>query len=401
MCQAFEADPPAFVYEIDDAIADGWLVPIVGNEMFLGELDLSKCRTRGGDLVQSDLDAAMVEEAIAHMVKVVLAESGDLRTLQSTTSVDNADRIAELYNAHKPGSARAVNGKTDIDTRRQIFSGFERGDFQYLANVGITTEGYDCPPIACFSQGQPTKSRARHTQWVGRGLRPLFPDGFDPNTATAAERRAAIARSAKPRLLVLEFTGNTGQHDLACTVDILGGKFSPDEVSLAKKKTRANKNMQAGEALEEARAEIAEKKRNEAARELLKQAQANYTSRKFDPFSILKVKRSNAPGAWDRFGGELASEKQVWKMRGYGVEVPKDCTKAEAMRLIGEAIKRKEAGLSNCSQIAKLGRAGIDGSKLRWQQAADLCWEVQQAGGRPSAEVVDRILSRERSAGED
>ena len=213
-------------------------------------------------------------------------------------------------------------------------------------------------------------------------------------------RRPGPAAAGRP-LRQLEFTGNSGRHSLTCTVDILGGKFSVDEVELAKKKTRAKKGLQAGEALDQARAEIAEKKRNEAARELLAQASANYTKRTFDPFAILKVKRTNAQGAWDRFGGELATEPQVWRMRKYGIDVPKDCTKAEAMRLIGESIKRDAAGLSTVGQIAKLGRAGIDGSKLRWQQAADLCWEVQQAGGRPSAEVVDRILNRERSAGED
>jgi len=402
MCQVFEADPPAFVYEIDDAIKDGWLVPIVGQEMFLGELDLSKCKTVKGDFKQSDLDAAMVEEAIAHMVKVTVAESGDLRTLLFTTSVDNADRCAEIANGLKPGTARAVNGKTDPDVRRQLMSGFERGDYQYLANMGIYTEGVDCPPIACVSQGRPTKSRALACQMTGRGLRPIWPYGFDPNTATADERRAAIARSSKPHLLVLEFTGNSGRHDLTCTVDILGGKFSVEEVDLAKKKTRAKKGLQAGDALDQARAEIAERTRNEAARELLKQASANYTKRTFDPFAMLKVKRSNAPGAWDRFGGELATEPQVWKMRKYGIDVPKDCTKAEAMRLIGESIKRDSAGLSTCGQIAKLGRVGIDATKLPWQKAADLCWEVQKNGNRaPNAAVVDRIINQERQVGED
>jgi superfamily II DNA or RNA helicase len=401
MCQVFEADPPAFVYEIDDAIADGWLVPIVGQEMFLGELDLSKCKTVNGDFKKSDLDAAMVEEAIAHMVKATIAESGDLKTLLFTTSVDNAERQAELANSLKPGSARAVNGKTDTDLRRQIMGGFDCGEFQYLANMGIFTEGVDCPSIACIAQGRPTKSRALACQMTGRGLRPLFPEGFDPNTATAEERRAAIARSSKPHLLVLEFTGNSGRHDLTCTVDILGGKFSTEEVALAKKKTREKKGLQAGDALDQARAEIAERTRNEAARELLKQASANYTKRTFDPFAFFKVPRSNAPGAWDRFGGELATEMQVWKMRKYGIDVPKDCTKAEAMCLIGESIKRDAAGLSTVGQIAKLGRVGIDGTKLSWQKAADLCWEVQQNGNRaPSFEVVDRIINRERQAGE-
>ena len=45
MVQVFESDPPAYVYEIDDAIDDGWLVPIQVLPLFLNELDLSKCGT--------------------------------------------------------------------------------------------------------------------------------------------------------------------------------------------------------------------------------------------------------------------------------------------------------------------------------------------------------------------
>jgi superfamily II DNA or RNA helicase len=402
MCQAFEADPPAFIYEIDDAINDGWLVPIVGQEMFLGELDLSNCSTVKGDFKQSDLDAAMVEEAIAHMVKVTVEESSELRTLLFTTSVDNADRCAELANGLKHGSARAVNGKTQVDLRGEILGGFERGEFQYLANVGIATEGYDCPAVEAIAQGKPTKSRALHAQMIGRGLRPIFPPGFDPNSATAAERRLAIARSTKPQLLVLEFTGNSGRHDLACTVDILGGKFSSDEVALAKNKARATKGMQAGDALNLAREEIAEKKRNEAARRLLLEARSNYTKRTFNPFEVLRVKRTSEAGGWDRFGGTVATEAQTGYMRRLGMDVPTDCTKAEAMRLIGECQKREKAGLARFSQIAKLKWMGIDATNLPFQKAADLCWEAQKAGGkRLDDAVVDRIIGRERSAGED
>ena len=407
MGAVFESDPPACVYEIDDAIADGWLVPVEVHEIFLGELDLSSCSTTAGDLNQGDLDAAMVEAAIAHMVKSTVENSDEMKTLFFTTSVDNASRSAELFQDLRPGSARTVNAKTPMDLRRLILSGFERGDFQYLTNVGIATEGYDCPPVACIAQGRPTKSRSLHAQIVGRGLRPMFPADFDPNTATAEERRAAIARSAKPVCRVLEFTGNSGRHSLACTVDILGGKYDDDEVAEAKKKVREKPGLRAGEALEEARNEIAAKKRNEAARKLLAAAKTNYTKRVFNPFEanafdVLHIRRSREDESAERFGGSVATDNQLWRLRRDGVAIPKGLTKTAASKLIATVAKRKEMGLCNFGQAAFIEHHGIPSTRLSFTQAAEMIGAIHAAGEqRPPADVCERIIGRERMVGED
>ena len=379
MGQVFES--VAFVYEIEDAIRDSWLVPIRVREIFLGELDLSACKTTAGDLNQGDLDAAMVEEAIAHMVKSTIEEAGDLKTLFFTTSVDNATRSAELFNQIKPGSARSVNGKTPIDIRRQTLSGFERGDFQYLTNCGIATEGYDCPPVACIAQGRPTKSRSLHAQIIGRGLRP-FPGKTD--------------------CLVLEFTGNSGKHQLASTVDILGGKYDEDEVEAAKKKVRENPGMRAGDALEQAAAEIEEKKRNENARKLLLAARANYTKREFNPFDVMHAPKSKQDVWNDRFNGAVPSEAQMGWLLSRKVDIPKDFTKAKASKLIGLLKEREQKGLANYNQTKTLEMYGLDAMKLSYKQACDLMWEIKRANNKmPSQRVVDGILNRERSPGED
>ena len=41
---------------------------------------------------------------------------------------------------------------------------------------------------------------------------------------TAEARKAAIAASAKPSCLVVDFVGNAGKHKLVTSADILGGK---------------------------------------------------------------------------------------------------------------------------------------------------------------------------------
>jgi superfamily II DNA or RNA helicase len=368
----------AYVYEIDDAIKDGYLCPIRILPIFLGELDLSSCRTTAGDLNQGDLDAAMVEAAIAHMVKSTVEESGDLKTLFFTTSVDNATRSAELFNGIKPGSARSVNGKTPVDVRRSILAGFERGDFQYLTNCGIATEGYDCPPVACIAQGRPTKSRALHAQIIGRGLRP-YP--------------------GKDDCLVLEFTGNSGRHDLASALDILGGKYDEDEVALAKKIVNASKGKQAGEALEEAR----EKIRNEKARKALIAARSNYQKGQvYNPFDVMHMSRTKQD-TWDeRFSGAVPSEAQMAWMQSRKIDVPKGLTKAQASKLIGNLKMREAKGLANYNQTKTLEALGIPAINLRYKNACDLMWEIKRANNKlPPQSVIDGILNRERQPGED
>jgi superfamily II DNA or RNA helicase len=379
MGQVFES--VAYVYEIDDAIKDGYLCPIRVREIYLGELDLAGCRTTAGDLNQGDLDTAMVEAAVAHMVKSTIEESADLKTLFFTTSVENATRSAELFNELKAGSARTVNGKTPIDERRQVLAGFERGDFQYLTNCGIATEGYDCPPVACIAQGRPTKSRSLHAQIVGRGLRP-YPGKSD--------------------LLLLEFTGNSGKHQLASAIDILGGKYDEEEIEAAKTIIRERPGTRAGDAMVEAHEAIETKKRNEAARKLLIAARANYTKRDYNPFDVMHMKATREERWSERFGGAVPSDAQLAYLAARKVDVPKDLTKAKASALIGNLKKREVLGLANYNQTKKLESYGIPAINLSYKKACDLMWEIQRNNNRPPSQaVVDGILNREREAGED
>ena len=343
----------------------------------------------------------MVESAIAHMVKATLTESGDLKTLLFTTSVENATRCAELLNAHRGGCARSVNSETPIDERRITLSGFERWDFQFLTNVGIATEGYDCPNLSCIAQGRPTKSRALHAQIIGRGLRPVFPYDFDPNSATSEERVAAIASSSKPHCIVLEFTGNSGRHSLVSSVDVLGGKYEDDEIEEAKRRVKANPGAVVQDALEEARTHI----RNERARKLLLAAQANYSKREYDPFKLLGMKRSKSDYWDDRFGGAVPSEAQMYYLKSRKVYVPTAMTKAQASRIIGELKERERLGRANYNQTKELGKYGLP-TDVSYQAACDLVWEIRQnKNSLPPQSVIDGILAkyppRERQPGED
>jgi superfamily II DNA or RNA helicase len=375
-------DSSACIYELSDAIADGKRPPFVVKKINIKEIDLSACRkNKEGDFNKDDLDAAMaVEEALHGVVDATLKESGDRRTIVFTTSVENAHRIAEIFNRYRPACAMAVDGETDTDERRRIIAGHQRGEFQYLVNVGITTEGYNDERISCVSMGRPSSSRLLIEQMIGRA-------------------RAVGSENA----LVIEFTGNMGKIRPSSTADVLGGKYEEEEVDAAEKIIEANPGIRADEALAKAHAEAVEKeKQAEISRRAALTAKVSYSVHEFNPFDVLHMK-ADKDEQWERrFGGKIASEKQINFLKALRVDVPKDCTSAQASRLIGAVKRREEVGLANYRQVRELTAAGIPAINLSYKHACDLVWELRQNGGkRVPSEVMSRIVSHERSAGED
>src|SRR5262249_37454191 len=146
-----------------------------------------------------------------------------LPTLVFCASVGHARLMAEVLCRYRRGSARALDGTSHPEERRAVVGDFRAGRLQYLCNCGLFLEGFDAPAVAVVVMARPTKSLALYTQILGRGTRPL-PGVVDPLAlAPAAERRAAIAASAKPRMLVLDFVGNSGRHRIITAADLLGG----------------------------------------------------------------------------------------------------------------------------------------------------------------------------------
>jgi superfamily II DNA or RNA helicase len=734
MGQVFES--VAYVYEIEDAISDAWLVPIRVRQVFIDAIKLAACRTTAGDLNQGDLDAAMaVEEALHGVVNATIEQAGDRKTIVYTTSVDNATRLAEIFNRYQPGTARDVNGKTPMDIRRGILAGFERGDFQRLVNCGIATEGFDCldseteilttsgwsrredlhpgenlwaydrrdgipkrvpmdrlvvrrvepgermlsivgqhvnirtteghefhikhrtrsglsngfetrtgreiaqrrsayalplcgsgaffpgvdleddeirfvawfmtdggfeghrlcisqskdtkdrirqllrklglsfrervrlkrkgaypnakplhvfsvpkgnhggslkrngwgrleayldknvsvmlsqmterqfslfwseallgdssrqkgkagwlwcskeqadaytamavvrgfsascarqvlpsgkdiyrvsvrdakfltcdpadpraakhtlsvpeegeevwcatnelstlfvrrngkiavigncPPVSCIAQARPTKSRSLHAQIVGRGLRTVYAPGFDLETVEG--RRQAIAEGPKKDCLVLEFTGNSGKHKLASSVDILGGRYDEDEVERAKKIVEAKPGMRADEALAVAHLEAEKRRADEAAKRARLMATTKYSTRDFSPFDVLHLGGDKQDEWSERFGGAVATDGQLSALDKFGVDIPKGCTKTQAHKLLDACFARAKIGLARYKQVKLIERYGIQAINLSMDKAGEVIDAIKSAGWkRPSAEVVDRIINRERQAGE-
>jgi len=371
----------AYVYEILDAIRDGWLVPIQQRRVVVDGLDFSAIRTTAGDLNGKDLAAVMEYERNLHEIATPTIELTEgRRTLLFAASVAHAERLCEIFNRHKTGMARWICGKTPRDERAETLRDYNRGDFSILCNVGVFTEGYDEPGIETVVLARPTKSRALFAQMVGRGTRPLpgLVDGpanrslFTGGEKTQQERVDAILHSDKPSLEVIDFVGNTGKHKLINTSDILGGNYTDDVIERAAANAATSATPQdVITGLEEAEAQIHEEKKKareaERRRRALK-AKARYETMTVDPFDVLDIEPQRERG-WNK--DRQPSEKMVACLEKFGVQGAGTLSFTEAKTLISTFISRREHGWCSYKQAKLLHKYGYPTKGVRFKEASE------------------------------
>ena len=381
----------AFDYEVLDAISEGWLVPVQQQRVVIQELDFSEVRTTAGDLNGADLAAVMErEKPLQGLVGSSIELIGDKQAILFASSVAHAERCCDIFNRHKPDMATFICGTTDKEIRRVELDRFRKGDRQILTNVGVATEGFDCPNVSVILVGRPTESRSLYAQMAGRGLRPL--PGLVDAFSTPEARRAAILQSSKPHCLLVDFVGNSGRHKLMSGADILGGKISDETLSRAKQiinKAKSSKSITEAlsEADEEIRREKEERRRNEEARRAKLVAKVQYSSRSVNPFDVLDISPVKERG-WD--SGKQLSEKQKQLLMKQGIN-PEGMPFSQAKQLLNNIFTRWDKSLATFKQCSLLKRQGVDGSKLTMKQASALIDRIVANKWRYSPEMMKGI----------
>jgi len=359
----------AFDYEVLDAIKDGWLVPVSQQMVTVGHMDLSNVRTTAGDLNSGDLAEILNDEQTLHEIASPTIEiCGNKRALVFAATVKQAEKLCEIFNRHRSGCASFVCGKTDKDERKRLLSEFKAGQTQYVVNVGVLTEGFDDDGVEVVVMARPTKSRALYAQMAGRGTRPHSTVAHElGKMGLPGERVAAIKASPKPGCLIIDFVGNCGRHKLCTSADILGGKFSEEEVARATKKAKNSAvPVDMTEALEEARRDIEEAKRREAARKAAIVCRAKFSSTTVDPFDVFQIQKAPERG-WDRV--KTLSQKQTETLEKQGIATS-GLSYSEGKQLLQEVFHRWDAGLCSFKQSKTLAKYGYTGPIKRDQAKA-------------------------------
>ena len=363
-------DTVAYEYHIEEAITDGWLVPIKQSMVTINGLDYSDIRTTAGDLNGADLAEVLEQEKNLYgMAATMMRVADGRRCLVFTASVAQAERLSEILNRYDRGSAAWICGKTDKGERREALASFANSDYRYMVNVGCLTEGFDDPGIELVVMGRPTKSRSLYAQCIGRGTRPL--EGTVDGWNSAFVRRMQIASSGKPCLEVLDFVGNAGRHKLVSTCDILGGRYPDEIVKRARKRVEEGEATDVTEALEaelEAKRleELEAEKKNRAIRARLKVG-AKFKMTEVNPFDVFdRPIPVTMPGIADR---QLSVKVMSFILKQTKID-PTSMTYSEGMSLHRELMRRMKRGLCSFRQAQILQKHGYDTEVSRKQASA-------------------------------
>ena len=312
------------------AITDGWLVPLRFNTA-VTDFDPKALRTVAGEVDPGSVAAEITRSGLLHEAANTLAElSAGERTVAFLPTVASSKAfVAELL--AREVAAAHVDGTTPDGLREDTFARFKAGDIRVLSNVAVLTEGWDCPAASVIALLNPTKSRSRLTQMIGRGTR-LAP--------------------GKTHALVIDFCpGRLKRGRLASPADALAGKMLDDKVydqlakdgDLAEEIKKAERTV---EELEERKRKAEEAARAKAARvaemaALARRKAFNYGVQEHDTNAIL-----GGVGGFDR--GYVVND----------VEGPSD------------EERRKAAGLCSPKQAKILARHGLN-PDMKWKLARE------------------------------
>lgn len=363
----------AMVYEPLEAIEDGWLCPLSVQSVFCEHLDFSaggilgrQAKKTAGDINKADLQAVMEYEDCLHEVLSPTIEIADGRqTLIFASGLNHAERMVEILHRHGPNSARWIHHKTKKPERRAIFKDFRAGEFQFLVNVGIVTEGVDVPGLEVVAIARPTQSRALLAQMIGRVTRtePGIVDAVqeDMYDDPAAERRRRIAGSKKPYGLVLDFVGNCGPLKLITPTHVLGGDYEDDVLQRAASlqlEIATEEPRDVIEILNEAKKQIREehKLEEERKRSVIK-PRAKYSLQSRDVFNVVDIEPRRSR-EWDNQSPLSAKERGILEKQGID---PDGFKPEEARQVMKEIFRRWKHKLASPKQAKHLKKLGLPG----------------------------------------
>jgi hypothetical protein len=149
----------ALVHEISirTLIADGHLVRPLAHKL---GLTVSDRILDSNDAVLAQLARNVLDEFARYDRKRAIVF---LPTVDSSTRFSAELRKLGASSAHLDGGSGFLRGNT--------VNNFKAGNIDFLCNVGLFTEGFDCPEVDCVILLRETKSRALWSQMIGRGLR--------------------------------------------------------------------------------------------------------------------------------------------------------------------------------------------------------------------------------------
>jgi DNA repair protein RadD len=156
------------------------------------ELDTSSVHKRGGEFIESELQAAVnTADQNQRVVDEVIKLAGDRRSwLFFCSGIKHSENVAVELN-RRGIVTETVTGDTPKLERTRILTEFRSGIIKAVTNANVLTTGFDHPDLDLIVLLRPTMSVGLYIQMAGRGMRP---------------------KSHTDHCLVLDFAGNIHRH---------------------------------------------------------------------------------------------------------------------------------------------------------------------------------------------
>lgn len=346
----------AFDYGLLQAVRDGYLVRPVA-ELIPLQIDLRGIKTsrsaNGSDFDISEV-TARITPFLREIARHVAKHAGDRKTVCFLPGVETARLLSEALRAEGLDASFVSGACPDRAEKLSAFDAAGRGSV--MCNAMLLTEGWDCPDVSCVCVLRPTKIRSLYVQCVGRGTRPLA--GVIDGLATAEERIAAIAASAKPDLRILDFLWLSDNLSLIKPIDLVATKPEIRERMLADG---------TGEQTDLVNLEMrAERDLLRSLEEAAKQ-HANKKGRVIDPLKLAVSLGDADLATWEpetKWDGLPPTPHQLETLARHGLDTTKIKTRGLASRLIGRVFERRQLGLCTPKQLNFLERLGVPDAAL-------------------------------------
>ena len=326
-------DSLAYEYRLQDAIAEGYLCPILAQTIPL-QLDLTGVGLSAGDFAAEGIDSALDPylDQIAAQMETYCAGR---RTVVFLPLIKTSQKFCGILQEHGFRAAE-VNGQSP--DRAAVLDAFAAGDYDVLCNSMLLTEGWDCPPVDCVVVLRPTKVRSLYSQMVGRGTRPS---------------------PGKKNLLLLDFLWMTDRHELCRPADLL---CEDHEVAARMTETLAQTDgpKDIGEAAQEAAADIVAQREEALAKQLALQRRKK--ARLVDPLQYeMSIRAEDLSGYVPAFGWETeaVTDKQAAALEKAGIDPAGVDTTGKASKRLDHLFQRQRDGLATPKQIRCLEKYGF------------------------------------------
>jgi superfamily II DNA or RNA helicase len=149
-----------------------WLVPVIYYAPT--NPDLRGVKVQAGDYQINSLSKRMNRrDLVGDIVSTWLKFAPGRKTICFAIDVPHSRHIEQEF--IKAGvRCKHLDAKTPKADRDAILNRLASGETQIVVNVGIISEGYDCPIASCIILARPTKQLGLFRQMAGRGLRPAL-----------------------------------------------------------------------------------------------------------------------------------------------------------------------------------------------------------------------------------